>query len=628
MKKIKLIFVIICLALYSVAQTGPKLISTTGGLLHDGNIFEYYGGDTISHLLLYNQYANHYTSFSGAFAEGPNGKLYGAADSGSNAYLVEYDYNSQTITAKASLPAGGSGTLFLAKNGRMYGNGYSYVLGDTFITHETYFSANGNGGKLTQGSDGYLYGMNYNGGAGSGSIFRYDLSTGTDTTLYYLPLNADPKCNLVEVGADTFYGVTIADGLYSAGTIFKYITNSNTYIKLYDFPYSVPSTGYLTLGSDGKLYGITQAGGLNNSGTLFSYDPKTNTYNQLHDFGAAGDGVGPITSLFNASNGILYGMTQFNQSTSVTLQYGSIYQYDPFTSVYHVNLFFNPDSGSDPQYSSFMEYYPQAAINRQPSDTRVCNGSTASFVAAASGNSVQTQWQVSTDNGVSYAAIPGAVDTVYNFTASLAQNGYKYRAIFTNVLAVDTSVAATLNVIANGIAAYFTLQPSSTPHLWYAVNQCRGQHLNYIWNWGDGTTSTGDTPSHTYDSAGYYQVCVTATDSLGCTASYCDTSVYLFKDQSSQMVYVNVVTQLPTGINTINAENLSISYYSGAIHFSEALIAPTQLRLYDMSGRMVMKRDDFGGSVWNIPADIAQGVYAIQLQNQSYSISRKLIITR
>jgi sugar lactone lactonase YvrE len=192
----------------------------------------------------------------------------------------------------------------------------------------------------------------------------------------------------------------------------------------------------------------------------------------------------------------------------------------------------------------------------------------------------------------------------------------------------DSIVTLDLNVMHDTVTAFFTLQPASTPHLWYILNQCTGTGLSYIWSWGDSTTSTGDTPSHTYAASGYYNVCVSVTDSAGCTANYCDTNVYLFKDQSGQMVYVNVVTQLPTGINTINAENLSISYYSGAIHFSEALIAPTQLRLYDMSGRMVMKRDDFGGSVWNIPADIAQGVYAIQLQNQSYSISRKLIITR
>ena len=92
------------------------------------------------------------------------------------------------------------------------------------------------------------------------------------------------------------------------------------------------------------------------------------------------------------------------------------------------------------------------------------------------------------------------------------------------------------------------------------------------------------------------------------------------------MIYVNV--SYPTGINTINAERLNINYYRGAVHFSEALMAPTQLRLYDMSGRLVQQQDGFAGIIWNINSDIASGVYIIQLQNSTYSLSKKLIITR
>lgn len=41
----------------------------------------------------------------------------------------------------------------------------------------------------------------------------------------------------------------------------------------------------------------------------------------------------------------------------------------------------------------------------------------------------------------------------------------------------------------------------------------------YSWNWGDATTSTGTTGSHTYAASGSYNVTLTVTDPLGCTQS-------------------------------------------------------------------------------------------------------------
>lgn len=202
-----------------------------------------------------------------------------------------------------------------------------------------------------------------------------------------------------------------------------------------------------------------------------------------------------------------------------------------------------------------------------------------------------------------------------------------YLDTLTSTLGCDSIITLHLTLLADTVTAYFTLQPSSTPHVWYVVNQCTGTDLSYIWNWGDSTAnSTGDTPSHVYATAGYYNICVTATDSAGCSATYCDTNVYLFKDQSGQMVYVRVLPQYPAGINTISTENLNISYYSGAVHFSESLQTPTALKLYDLSGRVVMQQDNFGGNIWDIHSSISQGVYIIQLQNQNYSQSKKLLI--
>lgn len=88
-----------------------------------------------------------------------------------------------------------------------------------------------------------------------------------------------------------------------------------------------------------------------------------------------------------------------------------------------------------------------AVVSSDPANTTVCAGSIATFNAAASGNSNQYQWQVSTDAGSSYTNISGANSSTYSVNATTAENNYRYRLIVTNACpSSDTSVAAVLTV--------------------------------------------------------------------------------------------------------------------------------------------------------------------------------------
>ena len=56
------------------------------------------------------------------------------------------------------------------------------------------------------------------------------------------------------------------------------------------------------------------------------------------------------------------------------------------------------------------------------------------------------QWDVSTSGATTFSAISGATSTTYSFTASSAENGNQYEAVFTNGLGTLTSNPATLTV--------------------------------------------------------------------------------------------------------------------------------------------------------------------------------------
>jgi hypothetical protein len=94
-----------------------------------------------------------------------------------------------------------------------------------------------------------------------------------------------------------------------------------------------------------------------------------------------------------------------------------------------------------------VQYAP--AVTTNPKNTTVNAGQTATLAAAASGNPAPSvQWQVSTNGGASFVNIAGATSTTLtlkNTTAS--QNGYQYRALFTNSLGSATTTAGALTVV-------------------------------------------------------------------------------------------------------------------------------------------------------------------------------------
>jgi hypothetical protein len=194
---------------------------------------------------------------------------------------------------------------------------------------------------------------------------------------------------------------------------------------------------------------------------------------------------------------------------------------------------------------------------------------------------------------------------------------------------IDSAMAGPVSVTGGSstVTSQFTLYPDSLPHTWVAINQCLGSNLTYTWYWGDSSSTTTTNPalSHTYDSAGYYNICLTISDPSGCSANYCDSAVYLFKDQSG-IIQLNVV-QGPSGTKDIQSSQ-HISYYGSAIHFSEFITTPSIVSLYDMSGRKVMSTGPFTGSSMAIPQGYVDGVYIIRLESASAALARRIVIMR
>jgi hypothetical protein len=177
-------------------------------------------------------------------------------------------------------------------------------------------------------------------------------------------------------------------------------------------------------------------------------NPKSTTVNagQTATFtaAAAGNPAPSVQWQLSTNGGSSFTPIPGDTSTTLTVsgatasQNGYIYQ-----------AVFTNSVGSTTTTSATLTVRYAPTVSSSPSSQTVTAGQTVTFTAAAAGNPAPTvQWQVSTNGGSSYTNISGATSTTLTLTGvNSSQNGYLYRAVFTNSLGSATTAAATLSVL-------------------------------------------------------------------------------------------------------------------------------------------------------------------------------------
>ncbi|MDF1674159.1 MAG: PKD domain-containing protein [Vicingaceae bacterium] len=90
--------------------------------------------------------------------------------------------------------------------------------------------------------------------------------------------------------------------------------------------------------------------------------------------------------------------------------------------------------------------------------------------------------------------------------------------ILATILSIDTSLTANFTKI---------IDPNDSLNL-LVTNLASGNNLQYLWDFGDGNTSTQAHPTHIYATIGVYNLCLTITDSItGCSSMFCDSTTVM-----------------------------------------------------------------------------------------------------
>ena len=253
------------------------------------------------------------------------------------------------------------------------------------------------------------------------------------------------------------------------------------------------------------------------------------------------------------------------------------------------------------------------------------NNPTGTSFSAAQAGAVSYLWDFgdgSTGTGanVNHVYAPGT----YNACLTVAMNGQTCTSCQT--------VTVQLNALCS---SNFTVFPDSTqPHTYWAMNMATGAApLTYLWSWGDGTSSTGAYPTHTYAAPGLYTICLTITDANGCTSNTCN-PYQLLRLSSSAPVTINVIPGF-TGLQE-NEATAQVSVFpvpandQVTAHFNLVKSAEVSFRIFNTTGQLVQEvvagTLESGEQKFVIDTkSLSNGVYFLEAQIGSKSSYSKIV---
>ncbi len=330
--KVKALLLFLLLSARSFSQI-PRLCGMTFGIspsFNNGTIFEI-NGDSSAFSTLHRFDCNHGGFPVGNLIQLNNGKVYGICTIGNSC------------------------------NGTNDGKLFSFNITDS--TYTVLITFNGSNGKspsygLTKADNGKLYGMTSDGGIGQGwgTVYSFDPSNNNFSIVHnFDSLNGAIPYNGLEQGNDgKLYGITTYGGIHNRGVVFSLDTLTGNFIKLHDFdtPTGIEPLGKLIQATDSKLYGTTRLGGTHNCGVLFNYDLSSNLYTDIFDFDSI-NGRNPEAPLIQATNGKLYGVT--SQGGSDSTKTGVLFTYNPDSNIFSKLYDFDISSGHEGWLNDIMQ---------------------------------------------------------------------------------------------------------------------------------------------------------------------------------------------------------------------------------------------------------------------------------
>lgn len=235
----------------------------------------------------------------------------GGEGSGPQGRLLELTMSGQQWLYGATARGGSqnAGTLF-----RVHPDGSGF---GTLVHFDAATSGSGPLGSLTDGGDGYLYGVTATGGSGSGgTLFRvHPDGTGLAVVHAFAAAAGASPLAPVAVQDGEVFGLTRLGGSVNLGVIYRVAVGGSNFSLVHQFTGttsdgSKPETALLRA-ADGSFYAATTEGGAHNKGVLFRLSAGLEDFEPVWNFDTASGAVGkPFGPLVQGADGAIYGVGQ------------------------------------------------------------------------------------------------------------------------------------------------------------------------------------------------------------------------------------------------------------------------------------------------------------------------------
>lgn len=276
----------------------------------------------------------------------------------------------------------------------------------------------------------------------------------------------------------------------------------------------------------------------------------------------------------------------------------------PAAGSYNVCLYIDNGSGCTDSTCSMINTATgtcYASYYSAPDNSVGAPAYTYNFTNTSSGTGLTYIWSWGDGTGNSTAANP-----THTFPAAGTYN--VCLTVFSSTTGCMDSFCVALNTNPSSAcnANFYVFQDTAAgPHNYIGINMSSGPASAYTftWSWGDGTSSTGAFPSHTYATAGYYTICLTVSGA-GCVDSMC---VYQYLNKTGGMVNINI--QAPSAVSTLSKNEASI-YPNPAdeeLYIKGDARTHYSVEVYTVNGSKVMTTSTFGNKaidIRNLPANL------------------------
>lgn len=229
------------------------------------------------------------------------------------------------------------------------------------------------------------------------------------------------------------------------------------------------------------------------------------------------------------------------------------------------------------------------------SDQTICAGDNANLSASATGGDGSFTYTWDNSVGVNQTPTVSPITTT-TYTVSVTDG--------CETPAATASVTITVNTanpdfsFAGEPTVGFTDISSSTV-------------ATYLWDFGDGNTSTIANPSNTYTSDGSYTVCLTITSTDGCTDSICKTVAI-----NSTSVKENISQQVSIYPNPVSNGTVTIKNSSNEV---------MTIEIANVIGQQVWKGTTANGKTIDV-SNFNKGNYFVKIVSANGNITKKLVI--